>query len=193
MTAGLERDWNQEHATGKLDFLDRPDEQLRHAVISCLVSSHGRGTVLDLGCGRGHLLAWLRPDHVARYIGVDVSEKALAHLPNALIPAETICSPLEAFSAGGRAVDTVVCSELLCYIDDPGGQMARIVESATGVRCAIVTAVVPTEAKPNWRKGVEAVWAGMQATGWPLLERVRVSSELSGIAWDIAAYDCAGR
>src|SRR5262245_48588246 len=70
------RDWEQEHASGKLDFLDRAHEQLRHAVIACMISQHAPGEVIDLGCGRGHQLAWLRPDDVTRYTGVDVSATA---------------------------------------------------------------------------------------------------------------------
>src|ERR1043165_701949 len=75
------RNWEQEYADGRFNFLDRPHEQLRHAVIACLISQHAPGEVIDLGCGRGHQLAWLRPQDVTRYIGVDASPTALSGLP----------------------------------------------------------------------------------------------------------------
>ena len=42
------RNWEQDYADGRFDFLDEPHEQLRHAVISCLISRHAPGEVIDL-------------------------------------------------------------------------------------------------------------------------------------------------
>ena len=46
-----ERNWEQDYANGRFDFLDQPHEQLRHAVISCLIARHAPGEVIDLGWG----------------------------------------------------------------------------------------------------------------------------------------------
>jgi trans-aconitate methyltransferase len=187
------RDWEQEHASGKLDFLDRPHEQLRHAVIACMISQHAPGEVIDLGCGRGHQLAWLRTADVPRYTGVDVSASALATLVRSPIPTETVLSSIEDYHAPARAIGAIVCAEALYFLDDPVGPLERIAREAKSVKAIIVSLVVPNERKPNWRKGVDSVWGAFERSGLDVIDRVRVESTHAGIAWDVAIYRAPGR
>lgn len=187
----MKRDWEQEYADGRFDFLDKPHEQLRHAVISCLISRHAPGEVIDLGCGRGQQLLWLRPADVTRYTGVDVSPTALAALPQSPIPSETVVSSIEDYRAPARAVGAIVCSEVLYFVADPVGELQRIARDATSVAAIIVSLVVPNERKPNWKKDVDAVWSAFERSGMPLLDRVRVESSAARIAWDVALYRVA--
>jgi trans-aconitate methyltransferase len=180
--------WEQDYADGRLDFLDRPHEQLRHAVIACLISRHGQGEVIDLGCGRGHQLAWLRPQDVTRYIGVDVSPTALSSLPASSIPAETVTSAIEDYHPPARAIGAIVCAEALYFLADPVAPLLRIAREARSVKAIVISLVVPNERKPNWRKDVESVWDAYGRSGLPLVDKVRVASETAGIAWDVALY-----
>lgn len=182
------RNWEQEYADGRFDFLDKPHEQLRHAVISCLISRHAPGEVIDLGCGRGQQLLWLRPEDVTRYTAVDVSTTALAAVPHGPIPRETVVSSIEDYHAPARAVGAIVCSEVLYFIADPVGELLRIAREAMSATAIIVSLVVPNERKPNWRKDVETVWRAFEQSGMPLIDRVRVESSAAQIAWDIALY-----
>ncbi len=182
------RDWEQEHAGGKLDFLDRPHEQLRHAVIACMISQHAPGEVIDLGCGRGHQLAWLRAEDVTRYTGVDVSASALAALPQSPIPAETVLSSIEDYHAPARDIGAIICAEALYFLDDPVGPLVRIAGEAKSATAIIVSLVVPNERKPNWRKGVDFVWGAFERSGLALIDKVRVESSVARIAWDVAIY-----
>src|SRR5262245_60989817 len=120
------RDWEQEHASGKLDFLDRPHEQLRHAVIASTIAGRASGEVVGLGCGRREQLAWLRAGDVTRYTGVDVSASALAGLPQGPIPVEAVISAIEDYHAPDRDVGAVVCAEALYFLDDPVEPLVRI-------------------------------------------------------------------
>ena len=182
------RNWEQEYADGRFDFLDRPHEQLRHAVISCLISQHAPGEVIDLGSGRCQQLSWLRPGYVTRYTGVDVSATALAALPPSAIPSETVVSAIEDYHAPARPVGAIVCSEVLYFVADPVGELRRIARETTAAKAIVVSLVVPSERKPNWRKDVDAVWTAFEKSGLLLIDRVRVDSSAAAIAWDVALY-----
>jgi SAM-dependent methyltransferase len=186
------RNWEQDYADGRFDFLDKPHEQLRHAVISCLISRHAPGDVIDLGCGRGQQLRWLRPEDVTRYIGVDVSPTALADVPKSSIPTETVVSSIENYHAPAREIGAIICAEVLYFLEDPAAQLRRIARETKSAKAIIISLVVPNERKPNWRKDVEAVWGAFERSGLPLIDKVRVSSEAAQIAWDVALYRVAG-
>lgn len=182
------RDWEQEYTTGKLDFLDRPHEQLRHAVIACMIAQHAPGAVIDLGCGRGHQLLWLRAADVPRYLAVDVSPSALAALPQSPIPVEPVVSSIENYHPPQRDVGAIICAEALYFLDDPVGPLVRIARETKSARAIIASLVVPNERKPNWRKGVDFVWKAFERSGLEAIDRVRVESTHAGIGWDIAIY-----
>lgn len=187
------RDWEREHASGKLDFLDRPHEQLRHAVIACMIAEHAPGEVIDLGCGRGHQLAWLRPADVTRYIGVDVSATALAGFPSSPIPVETVLSTIEDYRAPARDIGAIICAEALYFLEDPVGPLVRIARETRSATAIIASMVVPNERKPNWRKAVDYVWNAFGHSGLAPIDRVRVESASAGIGWDVAIYRAPGK
>ena len=182
------RNWEQDYADGRFDFLDRPHEQLRHAVIACLISTHAQGEVIDLGCGRGQQLRWLRGEDVTRYVGVDVSPTALAGVPQSPIPTETVVSAIENYHAPAREVGAIICAEALYFLDDPVGHLRRIAGEATSAKALIVSLVVPSERKPNWRKDVDFVWNAFDQSGLPPIDKIRVGSSAAQIAWDVAIY-----
>ena len=186
--ADATRDWEQEHASGKLDFLDRPHEQLRHAVIACMIAEHAPGEVIDLGCGRGHQLPWLRPADVTRYTAVDVSASALAGLPQSPIPVETVLSAIEDYHAPDRDIGAIVCAEALYFLDDPVAPLKRIAGETRSTKAIIASMVVPNARKPNWRKAVDFVWNAFERSGLAAIDRVRVESSSAGIGWDVAIY-----
>ena len=186
------RNWEQEHASGKLDFLDRPHEQLRHAVIACMIAEHAPGEVIDLGCGRGHQLAWLRPEDVTRYTGVDVSASAIAGLPQSPIPVETVLSTIEDYRAPCRDIGAIVCAEALYFLEDPVGPLVRIANETRSTKAIIASMVVPSPRKPNWRKAVDFVWNAFGRSGLAAIDRVRVESSTAGIGWDVAIYRAPG-
>jgi trans-aconitate methyltransferase len=182
------RNWEQEYADGRFEFLDRPHEQLRHAVIACLISSHAPGEVIDLGCGRGQQLRWLRGEDVTRYVGVDVSATALAGVPHSPIPTETVVSSIEDYHPPAREVGAIICAEALYFLEDPVGPLLRIARETTSAKAIIVSLVVPSDRKPNWRKDVEFVWNAFEQSGLPLIDKIRVGSNAAQIAWDVALY-----
>lgn len=180
------RDWEADYRAGQLDFLDAPDEQLRHAVIAALIEGHGPGEVVDLGAGPGYQRRWLHPRFCTRYVAVDVSRTALDKLPPGDVPADTVCGSIESFTPPARPVGTIVCAEVLYALEHPGRELARIAAAVPSLGAVIVTLLASRPDKPNWEKGARIVRAELEALGWPVVERVSVRAATRGIGWDIA-------
>ena len=67
--------WDQEFSGSKWDFIDNTATD---CVYPYLEKYADRGNILDLGCGPGNTANELREDAYKCYIGVDISEAALA-------------------------------------------------------------------------------------------------------------------
>lgn len=62
-----------------VDWKDAASHNIRHTQFLRLIASHPAASVLDLGCGYGDFLRFLRENgHTGRYIGYDVSEAMIA-------------------------------------------------------------------------------------------------------------------
>lgn len=181
-----DRDWEADYRAGRLDFLDAPDEQLRHAVVAALIESHGPGEVVDLGAGPGYQRRWLHPRFCTRYVAVDVSRTALDRMPPAEVPAETVCCAIESYTPPARPIGAIVCAEVLYALEHPGRELSRIAAAAPAVGAVILTLLAARPDKPNWQKGARIVWSDLEPLGWPVIERVSVAASTRGIGWDIA-------
>jgi SAM-dependent methyltransferase len=84
-----------------------------------LVPEDGAGRrLLDVGCGTGHHLAWLR-DRGFAVAGVDGSEEMLAHARVANPGVELRQADVERLPFPDASFDAVLCVEVLRYLSDP--------------------------------------------------------------------------
>ena len=74
-TSIKKRIWDQNFSSGKWDFID---DTAGDCVYPYLEKYAQNGTILDLGCGPGNTANELAADAYRTYIGVDISEAALA-------------------------------------------------------------------------------------------------------------------
>jgi len=94
---------------------------------------HVGASVLDVGCGPGYGtldLARLVGEH-GRVLGVDVSERFLAHLQaearrRGLPQVATQLADVQAMTVPGEAFDVAYCRWVLCFVPDPGAVVARV-------------------------------------------------------------------
>lgn len=66
--------WDQEFSSGKWDFIDNTANDCVYSHLNRFAENK---TVLDLGCGPGNTANEMAPGY-RRYVGVDISEEALA-------------------------------------------------------------------------------------------------------------------
>lgn len=85
-----------------------------------IVSEIGPRTVLDAGCASGYLVKALRERGVEAW-GVDISEYAIAHAPEAARPFVRVGSVTEPFE---RRYDLIVCIEVLEHLHKPNSEQA---------------------------------------------------------------------
>ena len=182
------KQWDEDYSKGRWDFLSSADEQTRLACIAAFIASYTPGEILDLGCGPGDLLTWIKPGSVTRYSGVDVSEVALARIADQPFPTERINMSLSEFQPPARDIATVVASEVLYFVDDPAHQVKRIVEGCASVGSVIISLVAPNDRKPNWERASSQIWSQFDEIGWLCHQSVRVESHQRGVGWDIRFY-----
>lgn len=180
--------WDAEYAGGRWDFLSDPHEQARLATIAAFISCHASGEVIDLGGGTGDLLRWVRPGSVTSYTCVDVSEVALARIPEQPFPVEKAVMSLTDYEPAARNVGCIVASEVLYFVDDPAIHVKRIADACKSVRGVAVSLVAPNERKPNWQKASKRVWSGFDALGWEVYQSVQVHNHRNGSGWDLRFY-----
>lgn len=118
--------WNHQYASGRWAKLHSQPEQARFDACAALLRQHAAGgRVLELGCGEGILQSRLAADGYARWLGVDLSEVAIARAQTqagrySKYVAADMCTfdPEETF-------DAIVFSESIYYVPKPGAVLAR--------------------------------------------------------------------
>jgi len=112
--------WDQEYRQGKWEFLHSLGELGHNSILAGYANFLGASSVLDVGCGSGHLSRLL--SHVDFYAGIDISPVALAQLKE-MMPIEFNYQLIEAnfdnFSPTDIKVDLVVFNESLYYSKNP--------------------------------------------------------------------------
>ncbi len=100
--------------------------QFRHELLPLLEPA--RGTVLDIGCGSGLLLAHLRQHGAERTIGIELRADIASELRESGRVDEVLCLDIERdelpFAPG--SIDTLVVSHVLEHMVDPWSVLRRL-------------------------------------------------------------------
>ena len=118
--------WEEQWARGGWDFMRDLDELPRYAVIAGLLHRwRPAGSVLDVGCGEGVLWDHLRPLGCSRYVGIDLSQEAIARAGGrADAHARFVAAAAESYSPE-ESFDAIVFNESVYYFGDPLATVAR--------------------------------------------------------------------
>ena len=118
--------WEEQYRKGGWDFMRRLDEVARYSVIAGFLHHlKPGGSVLDVGSGEGLLADHLRPFGYSRFLGIDLSETAIAQTAGRR-DAKTAfaAADAESYTPRGRW-DAIVFNECVYYFNDPVGSVRR--------------------------------------------------------------------
>lgn len=169
-------------------FLERPSERLRYGIIASLIRSQApRGRVVELGAGRGELLGLLDPEQSDAYVAVDTDAGLLDRIAHDRIAIERVEKTVEAFTPTSQPIAALVASEVLCYVEEPLTHLLRLWRVSGQIDLVLVSSVLPRADKPNWQRGYDRVRQAIEATGWPLLDTIRIGSAADALGWEVVA------
>ena len=149
------RFWDQEFSSGKWNFIDNTAGD---CVYPALEKYAHQGNVLDLGCGPGNTANEMAFDSYKRYVGVDISEEALAKATKRT--AENgrseknsfACADFLSFEPGER-FDVVLFRESMYHI--PVGKILPILDKyskhLTNDGVFVVRMYTSVDGKPKYR------------------------------------------
>jgi len=127
-----------------------------------LVAPANPATILDAGCGEGHLAALLREHHPGAAItGLDTSVGAVQYARETFgASAEFVTGDLFNLPFGDRTFDVVLCSEVLEHLNNP----ARALVELKRVARRRVVLTVPLE---PWFKRFNDIGRALGVSGDP--------------------------
>lgn len=113
--------WESQYASGAWDYLGGVDEAGHYLAIARLCQRHLEGgSLLDIGCGTGLLLGYLRGHagmEPARYTGIDLAEEAVKRAAARFSQASFRQFDYSAASLPGRHDGVVFNETLYCFAD----------------------------------------------------------------------------
>ena len=148
----MSRKFNIDTYREKSHWFIRWVERMRDRVILRYLNVGDRDSVIDLGCGAGHLLSKIGCGHLT---GVDLSEFSLELARRRLgNRAELIKGDVGALlvSLNGRRFDKIVCSEVIEHVLSPDKVIEQIVRIATPTSVIVIS--VPYEKLIDFLKGM---------------------------------------
>ena len=168
--------WETQYLSGWWDYLGEINQLARYSLIAgyCHHLKPG-GSILDVGCGEGHLQEELCSRGYSLYVGLDLSAEAINKASaRGDKKTEFIASDLVTYEPG-RSFDVIVFNETLYYLQDPTGIMRRY-ESFLEAKGLFVVSMYISEITIRLWKMIEAVYA--------VADEVRIAHK-SGNAWTI--------
>lgn len=135
--------WNSEYQTGRWTFMEDLDELARYMVLAgYLIYLKPKATILDVGCGQAILCKRLQSESYAKYVGLDISEVALAK-PALEQNAQTVFIRADAeIYQPSELFDVIVFNETLYYFHSPNTAFDRYAQALQPKGIMIVSTYV---------------------------------------------------
>jgi 2-polyprenyl-3-methyl-5-hydroxy-6-metoxy-1,4-benzoquinol methylase len=169
--------WEREYTTGHWDYLRTLEQAARYQVIAGYVQHFAPGgSVLDVGCGDGHLQEILARAGYERYLGLDLSSEAIRRAASRGDERTDFRQVEVDELETDERFDVVVFNEVLYYLAAPMEVLDRYERFLTpeGIFVASIHGARP------WNR---RLWK-MIARRYPTLDQVEVSHG-SGKFWTI--------
>lgn len=168
---------DDEYARGRWVYLKSLEEMSRYAVIAGYCEYGGNvSSVLDLGCGSGVLLRWLRPSRKIDYVGVDLSKVAIEAARQEWQdgPTDFIAMDIAAYKPD-RKFDVIIFNEVLYYFEQPGNILERFAGFLEENGRFVISLWDAPESRQAWRQSRGSV---------QVVDEVQTRHS-SGVSWQI--------
>lgn len=119
--------WEEQYASDKWKFLGGLPEVARYSVIAGYIAYlKTNPAILDVGCGEGHLFHRCRSSGYSSFVGIDLSETALAGLRSFEDDrTHFVQADAETYDIEAGCFDVVVYNESLYYFHQPLATVRR--------------------------------------------------------------------
>ncbi|WP_168195531.1 methyltransferase domain-containing protein [Bradyrhizobium sp. NAS80.1] len=167
---------DHEYACGRWDYLSRPEEMTRYAVIVGYCRCGGNvSSVLDLGCGSGVLRRWLHPLPID-YVGVDLSDRAIETARQEWTDASTrfVATDLATY-VPDRKFDLIVFNEVLYYFEQPDQILMHFSTFLEQNGRFVISLWESAESRRAWQRSRDSV---------QVLDEVKLQHG-SGVSWQV--------
>jgi SAM-dependent methyltransferase len=180
--AYVKEPWGRGSEASDLDYIGSIGEIFRYSLLLGYITYFGgRPSILDIGCGKGHLRARMTGIDFARYMGIDQSPVAI-EAAQGLADDRTrfVVADVNTFDLNG--FDVIVCNEVLYYLPDPA-QFLDKVRDELSPGSLLLTSM--------WRHGVDDYLWGLVDERFERLDLLEIRNPSSKIAkrgWRIACH-----
>jgi SAM-dependent methyltransferase len=145
--------WNYQYAHGKWEQLKNPVETARLIACAGLLRLHSPGgRVLEIGCGEAILLRHLDPGDYASWLGVDISDVAIAR-------AQAFSSNRARFVAGDmqtfeltESYDAIIFTESIYYVPERAALLQRYAKHLKAGGVFVISAFEAKDSAAVWRE-----------------------------------------
>lgn len=145
--------WERQYRSGGWDYLAGEEEAGHYLAIAQFYRRHLRdGSVLDIGCGTGILLAYLQR-HAgmapARYTGIDLAQEAVGQAASSFPDASFSRLDYSIGAAPGRC-DGVIFNETLYCFDDPVAIVEKSIAENMHAGSLLIVSMYGEHHEPIW-------------------------------------------
>jgi len=192
--AATGEEWDAEYREGRWGFLLDVKEVARTGVISGWLRATGTGTrVLDIGCGEGVLFGHLDSSALDSYVGVDISEAALATARVDRNRARLVAADLESYAPEpGETFSAIVFNEVLHFAEDPGAELKRYSDWLAPGGIVAVSMYAPWKETGGGYAKVRAMETASEDPYWEILDALELVSQSKNVRWRLRLLRPAG-
>jgi 2-polyprenyl-3-methyl-5-hydroxy-6-metoxy-1,4-benzoquinol methylase len=152
--------WNHEYESGRWAYLLGPEqtERYQQLITLCLLFNK-TPTILDVGCGEGILLEYLRTTGrpVIKYVGLDLSQEAINKAKARLSAGQFLVVNAESYKPD-EPYDVIVFNECLYYFSDPIKTIRNFEQSIRKHGTFVISMHMPEEDPARYEK----IWELLQ-------------------------------
>jgi 2-polyprenyl-6-hydroxyphenyl methylase/3-demethylubiquinone-9 3-methyltransferase len=172
--------WEREYAEGRWSALGAGGDSDRYAIIlGHLIRRGTPSSLLDVGCGSGHLLEFVSHAKLTHYTGIDISEEAIKIAQQRGFADTSFAASTAEDYTPTRKFDVVVFNEVVFYLKDPRAVLTRYQSYLEPGGLLLVSMVDCPLAHYHWHK---------LSRGFSTKQRTQVGAG-GALSWSIRALE----